>query len=712
MSSSSSNNYYESDDDNDSWVVFSDDSTDEDELTLLNGDEENDEDSTKFEAFIRLSMRLKKQYNLQEASVALERCDKIWDTMQLLKNAQSSYNSVEEEEVYTDQGKVSSSVPTETVPYIKYQPTQGNGNNALPNFYLSVKKQTKIYNCGTCGRIYNEKRAFKIHMKRDHGIALPGSPQIRKRSNNSETRPGRPKTPQSTDASSVDGDKGPRTRRSTKKNPESATDVCPICGNLYFSKQSMLRHAQDVHGIDTQINSKKLLEDDGESNEPAIPTTSIEKTSVKNENERTKRTCRLGVNYIYTRARISNLDRYIYFCIICQKEFDEKRDLRNHMSSKHEIDIPKGPKERLYGLFIKDYESSRKYLQRVSRHEEIKESPLKPYVQRARATYSKKLERPKRACAMNTSYNELTKEEEEILLCERVSRETKYQQPASSHTTKCFLCKRSCADIIHHLKDYHRINEPKSVLPLSEKLSNDQIHDEVETMESEEMKEKNKSLSKKIPSNKQISPNKTSSPEQLNNSELIDKTLIQGFYKKLKSNTKDGKTAICLMCKARFTKMSGLEKHLATYMKDGVIQEHASPSSKFAQEKLSTSIHNEGMSEDPLKLDDAPSVHSDNSSVKRESSSDESSSTSDETPLSKRRKIESAKASEDIDRLDTGSEESEEETAKRKSKNIFRNNRAEELNEDGDKNESLDQQDTRNSSDRDSVRNEESINHQ
>lgn len=637
---------------------------------------------------------MKKQYNLQEASVALERCDKIWDTMQLLKRAQESYTAEEDTDDENEQenwaksshrtsDSVSSSMTTGAITYIKYEPTQGNGNNALPNFYLSVKKQTKIYNCGTCGKIYNEKRAFRIHVKRDHGIAaVPDEAQVPKHSNNSETRLTRPKTPQ-TDTSSVDGDRALKTRLLSGE----AQYQCPVCKNLYTYKGRLRTHALEVHGLDIPANKE---------------------ISVKTEKKRGRQTECEEISYVYTHARINNMKRYLFFCITCHKEFCDKQTLRTHMVQSHRIKIPKGPEGSLSGLFIRGIESSRQYLRRLRLNRDSNVTPLPPKSKRAGPLSSKTSNRPKRACTINTCYTEATKEEEEIWEYDEIAGHTKNQPASSGHLSKCFLCQKSCVDMPLHLKDYHRISKPDSILPLNEQLSTDPICKE-NYNEAIKIEAKQKSQQKDFADAPQ-STMKRISAKNCKNWDLLNEQM-KSLYKIVPNTLKGSEEFQCLLCNSIFTKIGNLKVHLATKMKNGVVQKHKpSGRRKYRSKALKNKKdRKEKAMEDPLKLDAKSIVDSESSSTKRRLSySDASSSTSEVMPF-KRKKIELAKASESNDKSsDCESEESEEEEKEdkviRKSENNARYDRVDgTVNGDsGTDKSSLDQRDTRESSDRDS----------
>ncbi|XP_076673037.1 uncharacterized protein LOC143371593 [Andrena cerasifolii] len=104
-------------------------------------------------------------YKVRDPIILLERCDKIWETLKLIKNVQGSKGSYD----------AIDTLPPEISPsslYIKYQPVLGNDNAALPNFKFSVKTTKKLYYCSTCGRQYTHNRTLRYHSERVHGIYI------------------------------------------------------------------------------------------------------------------------------------------------------------------------------------------------------------------------------------------------------------------------------------------------------------------------------------------------------------------------------------------------------------------------------------------------------------------------------------------------------------------------------------------------------------
>ncbi|XP_015173148.1 PREDICTED: uncharacterized protein LOC107064684 [Polistes dominula] len=110
-----------------------------------------------------LSLPIVTPLKLKDPIILLEKCDKIWKTLQLIKNVQSNGS-----EMIT-----SSMSSTIKDPRITYEPILGNNNSALPNFKFSVKSTKKLYHCNICGKEYSENRSLRSHSQRIHGIYIP-----------------------------------------------------------------------------------------------------------------------------------------------------------------------------------------------------------------------------------------------------------------------------------------------------------------------------------------------------------------------------------------------------------------------------------------------------------------------------------------------------------------------------------------------------------
>jgi hypothetical protein len=134
--------------------------------------------------------------------VVLEKCDKIWETLQLIKTIQDNesesdeFNEEEEEEEEDDDDddededdeddedddeeikkekkeEEEKQVQQSIKPSSSSKPTL-EYNNPMPlPFEFSVKRMKKLFPCSTCGKQYMEKRSLRKHSERVHGIIIP-----------------------------------------------------------------------------------------------------------------------------------------------------------------------------------------------------------------------------------------------------------------------------------------------------------------------------------------------------------------------------------------------------------------------------------------------------------------------------------------------------------------------------------------------------------
>ncbi|KAM0735748.1 Zinc finger protein 691 [Formica fusca] len=105
--------------------------------------------------------------------VLLEKCDKIWQTLQMIKIIQTekpvnddNEESKKEEVQYSDNAK-------QSVSPIMDQPALRNHNTVPLPFKFSVQKTKKLYPCTICGKQYLERRSLRKHSERVHGITIP-----------------------------------------------------------------------------------------------------------------------------------------------------------------------------------------------------------------------------------------------------------------------------------------------------------------------------------------------------------------------------------------------------------------------------------------------------------------------------------------------------------------------------------------------------------
>lgn len=120
----------------------------------------------------------------------LEKCDKIWETLQLIKTMQPDYptesdnsNTEEEDDDKTEDNDeqeeeekkeehVQQKIKIEP-PCIKSPSMSRHSNASLLPFKFSVQRTKRLYPCSTCGKQYMEKRSLRKHAERVHGIIIP-----------------------------------------------------------------------------------------------------------------------------------------------------------------------------------------------------------------------------------------------------------------------------------------------------------------------------------------------------------------------------------------------------------------------------------------------------------------------------------------------------------------------------------------------------------
>ncbi|KYN35966.1 Zinc finger and BTB domain-containing protein 41 [Trachymyrmex septentrionalis] len=111
--------------------------------------------------------------------VLLERCDKIWETLQLIKTVQVEKPAVltnddcDKNEEEKNKEKVQHLDKVEqSESHVKNQPKL-RSDNTIPPFKVSVLRTKKLYPCAICGVQYMERRSLRKHSERVHGIVIP-----------------------------------------------------------------------------------------------------------------------------------------------------------------------------------------------------------------------------------------------------------------------------------------------------------------------------------------------------------------------------------------------------------------------------------------------------------------------------------------------------------------------------------------------------------
>ncbi|XP_046753118.1 zinc finger and BTB domain-containing protein 41-like isoform X2 [Diprion similis] len=133
-------------------------------------------------------------HGLKAPVVKLERCDKIWKTLQLIRSMQDKHlediqDWIKREPVTSDEILCNKTpmtfIPDKTLPlnligepnlskpYIEYHPILNNGNNSLPQFQLAEKSRVNLYHCEVCSKEFCNYKNFSDHQEKVHDIMLP-----------------------------------------------------------------------------------------------------------------------------------------------------------------------------------------------------------------------------------------------------------------------------------------------------------------------------------------------------------------------------------------------------------------------------------------------------------------------------------------------------------------------------------------------------------
>ncbi|XP_057337693.1 uncharacterized protein LOC130675831 [Microplitis mediator] len=333
---------------------------------------------------LELSLEIEATYGLKPCFVELERCDKIWETIQLIRDLQEDPNSeisddengsdvdaddydnydndtvnnddaetiVGEEDnnsnaIYDDEPSsshndtesCSSTQNNPIAPYIKYQPVLDNGNTALPNFQFSVHRTRVLYPCVTCGKQYSHIRSLREHEERIHHIIQP---PVRKRSdhnnknndtnllNNQENQVANKnkliefinsdKNTSNDDMLIVNSTEFIKSVLATEPGKKSS---CWYCDKSYADKYSLKKHLVAVHGGDPGIVRTYKRKEPPQS----LPEPTAAPVAVKCEEEIPQKKRRV--------ERSRNLN--VYRCETCGKHFYSQRNMRQHGRKVHGV---------------------------------------------------------------------------------------------------------------------------------------------------------------------------------------------------------------------------------------------------------------------------------------------------------------------------------------------------------------------------------------
>ncbi|XP_077276443.1 uncharacterized protein LOC143905137 [Temnothorax americanus] len=237
--------------------------------------------------------------------VLLERCDKIWKTLQLIRNMQIEKSAAltddcdkneeekeEEKEEAREEEKEAQCLDKvkEAPSYIRYQPRRNDHALPLP-FKFSVQRTRKVYPCTTCGKQYLERRSLRYHSERIHGVVLPLQRKGPKRWNRTVLKKKREATSvasigkESNSAEKLYDNKDSREKITTKTKPTRTATTSPPT-SIQFVKctlcqqkvPSLRKHLINYHKIGgpssvvEQLESSLLSETTSSENERTIST--------------------------------------------------------------------------------------------------------------------------------------------------------------------------------------------------------------------------------------------------------------------------------------------------------------------------------------------------------------------------------------------------------------------------------------------------------
>lgn len=255
-------------------------------------------------------------YKVRDPVVVLERCDKIWETLKVIKDVQCN-KPLEKANVVALE-TTSSGQPNPNSLYIRYEPILNNNNDALPNFTFSVKATKRLYHCSICGKQYTENRGLRHHSERTHGVHIP-----LKRHRNSILYKGSTDKEQEkqreSNVTEKEGDEDNHSKVGLKK------DENKLCKNVSFQSAP----SSDSNIADPNVNSQQ------KSSNMSIRTSDNVNVSVpvRKEQEKGVPTKELKENEKSTALQGSGSP----VCILCKQLV---KDMKKHLIDYHKIESP------------------------------------------------------------------------------------------------------------------------------------------------------------------------------------------------------------------------------------------------------------------------------------------------------------------------------------------------------------------------------------
>lgn len=237
-------------------------------------------------------------YKIRDPIILLERCDKIWETLKVIKNVQ-------------DKSKIDTlnTLPLEINSkslYIQYQSPLENSNVELPNFKFSVKYKKRLFHCLTCGKQYTQNRRLISHSEKVHGICIP---------------PKRKKYTVLYQKHKFD--------KMKEKDPNIIETEVDSSGKVSLKKDENRLHEETSLQSTSSSNDNKIISDLHLRRKRNIN----EIMCGKNEQEKKI----LNKEFKQSEKIISESHIFLLTCILCKKTVN---DIRKHLIDYHKIESP------------------------------------------------------------------------------------------------------------------------------------------------------------------------------------------------------------------------------------------------------------------------------------------------------------------------------------------------------------------------------------
>ncbi|KAL7295916.1 hypothetical protein TKK_0010955 [Trichogramma kaykai] len=110
----------------------------------------------------------KNKYNLKNVYVKLEKCDRIWETLKIIKRCKGSDTSVRSS-IHSESSMLSSIPSSDEIAV--YERKKGRKmNNSVPDFRYTQKGHTKLFHCVTCDKKFLSPELLHDHAQKMHGV--------------------------------------------------------------------------------------------------------------------------------------------------------------------------------------------------------------------------------------------------------------------------------------------------------------------------------------------------------------------------------------------------------------------------------------------------------------------------------------------------------------------------------------------------------------